>query len=248
MLNVVIPMAGRGSRFLGSPELVPKPLIEVERGRPMISYVVEHLRPARPHRFIFVARAEHAERFQLAGLLEQLAPGHELVLTDAVTGGPLETTLLAAPLLGPDDELLVSYCDSYFTIELDAVLHRWSEAQVESGVLIYPSDGPMEAYALLEPDGRIHRIAEKRVISGNAVAGLYYFRRTDRFLAAAARTMSAGTVAEVFVSSVCDTLAAEGALVLGHHIRREQRIEMGTPADLELARHWLARAAAPALT
>lgn len=143
VLNIVIPMAGRGSRFLGSPELVPKPLIEVEPGRPMISYVVEHLRPARPHRFIFVARAEHAERFQLAALLEQLAPDHELVLTDAVTGGPLETTLLAAPLLGPDDELLISYCDSYFTIDLDAVLRRWSEA--ESGVLIYPSDGPMEA-------------------------------------------------------------------------------------------------------
>lgn len=86
------------------------------------------------------------------------------------------------------------------------------------------------------------------MISGNAVAGLYYFRRTDRFLAAAARTMSAGTVAEVFVSSVCDMLATEGAVVLGHHIRREQRIEMGTPADLEFVRHWLARAVVPAFS
>ena len=101
MLNVVIPMAGRGSRFLGSPELVPKPLIEVESGRPMISYVVEHLRRAQPHRFIFVARAEHAEQFELAALLELLAPGHELVLTDTVTGGPLATTLLAGPSSHP---------------------------------------------------------------------------------------------------------------------------------------------------
>ena len=43
MLHIVVPMAGRGSRLAAAGHC-PKPFIEVEAGRPMLSYVVEHLR------------------------------------------------------------------------------------------------------------------------------------------------------------------------------------------------------------
>ncbi|MGK2897166.1 MAG: NTP transferase domain-containing protein, partial [Burkholderiaceae bacterium] len=96
MLSVVVPMAGRGSRFAAAGR-TPKPFIEVEAGRPMLSYVVEHLRFAEPHRFVFVALADDARAQGLAGLLARIAPHHALVLVDAVTGGPTASVLRAVP-------------------------------------------------------------------------------------------------------------------------------------------------------
>jgi NDP-sugar pyrophosphorylase family protein len=57
MINIVIPMAGRGSRFSKAGYELPKPLLDV-RGRPMIEVVVENLRPKEPHRFIFICQKE----------------------------------------------------------------------------------------------------------------------------------------------------------------------------------------------
>lgn len=240
LINIVIPMAGRGSRFEGTAEHAPKPLIEVQPGRRMIEYVVDYLRLPEPHRFIFVCRADHAREHQLAELFAQLAPGHELVLADEVTRGPAATALLAAPLLGPDDELLVAYCDCFFTIDIAAFLGRLRGASSDGGVLIFPSAESTDAYARVDPGGRISQIVEKQVISGDAVAGLYYFRSSEAFVTAAEATIAATPPEkEVFVSTVLDNLIAAGGTVLGQRIDRRQRVEMGTPADLALSRFWL---------
>lgn len=42
MINIVIPMAGRGSRFAKAGYIKPKPLIDVH-GKPMIEYVTTTL-------------------------------------------------------------------------------------------------------------------------------------------------------------------------------------------------------------
>ena len=55
MLNIVIPMAGAGSRFADAGYKDPKPLIPIH-GRPMIQVVIENLTPAVPHRFIFICQ------------------------------------------------------------------------------------------------------------------------------------------------------------------------------------------------
>jgi NDP-sugar pyrophosphorylase family protein len=86
MLNIVIPMAGRGSRFSAMGYAKPKPLIPV-LGQPMIRLVIENLRPVQPHRFVFIAQREHEESFGLKDLLERWAPGSELICLDGVTEG-----------------------------------------------------------------------------------------------------------------------------------------------------------------
>lgn len=233
-------MAGHGSRFEGTAELAPKPLIEVQPGRRMIEYVIDYLRLSEPHRFIFVCLAEHARRHRLAEMFAELAPGNKLVLTDAVTRGPAATVLLAAPLLGPDDELLVAYCDCFFLIDIAAFLTRLRGASADGGVLIYPSTASTDAYARVDPGGRISQIVEKQVISGDAVAGLYYFRRGEAFVGAAEATIAATSPdKEVFVSTVLNDLITDGGTVLGQRIDHRQRIEMGTPADLARSRRWL---------
>ena len=59
MINIVIPMAGAGSRFSQAGYSKPKPFIDVD-GKPMIVRVLENL--AYPQaRYLLVARKEHMD-------------------------------------------------------------------------------------------------------------------------------------------------------------------------------------------
>ena len=64
MINIVVPMAGRGSRFAKVGYVMPKPLIDVN-GRYMIEYVIQNVRPKKEYRFIFLCLQEHLEKYNL---------------------------------------------------------------------------------------------------------------------------------------------------------------------------------------
>ena len=91
-MNVLIPMAGAGSRFQKAGFTFPKPLIEVE-GKPMIQVVVENLNVEAKH--IFIVQKEHYEKYNLQYLLNLISPGCEVVQVDEMTEGAACTTLLA---------------------------------------------------------------------------------------------------------------------------------------------------------
>ena len=78
MLNIVVPMAGRGSRFVKSGYTLPKPLIDIY-GHPMIEYVTRNIRPLCEHRFIYICQQEHLDNYNLARELERMAPGLSLI-------------------------------------------------------------------------------------------------------------------------------------------------------------------------
>lgn len=234
-------MAGRGSRFAGTVEQGPKPLIEVQPGRIMLDYVADYLQFDEPYRLIFVCLAEHAQDARLKAFMRRIGPQHRLLTTEHLTNGPAATTLVARDLLAADDELIVAYCDGSYDVEMQLFVDRMRQRQADGGVLIYPSTLPTSAYAKLTGD-RVDAIAEKQVISADAVAGVYYFRRAGDFADAAQRLLTeAADNREVFVSSTYNPLIAAGGEVFGERIALEHYVEMGTPADLLASRSWFAQ-------
>jgi NDP-sugar pyrophosphorylase family protein len=110
MLNIVIPMAGRGSRFAAAGHALPKPLIPVH-GVPMTRLVIENLRPSGPHRFIFICQREHVAEYDLAAQLTLWAPGCSLIQLDGITEGAACTVLSARELIDSDDPLMIANSD-----------------------------------------------------------------------------------------------------------------------------------------
>jgi NDP-sugar pyrophosphorylase family protein len=241
MINIVVPMAGHGSRLAALGDGLPKPLIEVSPGRRMIEFVIDALTLEEPHRFIFVCLAEHDRRFGIGALLCDLAPGAEIVLANGVTTGPAETVLLARPLIDNDDELLVSYCDSFLEIDMAFHLAAIRKRGVDGGLFVYPSRDPMESYAVLDPSGAVLRTAEKVRISDHATAGLYYFRQGSAYVSAAATRIAkdAASAVEPFVCPVYNELIDAGLHVAAWPIDRARNVEMGTAGDLAEARLYL---------
>ena len=83
-LNIVIPMAGEGSRFKKAGFSFPKPLIEINQ-KPMIQVVIESL--GLKGNYIFLVRKEHLEKYNLKNFLRLLVPKCKIVLVDKLTEG-----------------------------------------------------------------------------------------------------------------------------------------------------------------
>jgi dTDP-glucose pyrophosphorylase len=233
MLKIVVPMAGEGKRFAEHGHTFPKPLVEIQ-GRSMIEIVVGNLTPSEPHQFIFVCRQEHAHRYALNDVLQLIAPGCRIAVMHDSTAGALCSVLLAMEYFSDDCELLIANSDQYLEEDIDRFLATARQAGTDGCIMTFPSTHPKWSFVKLV-DGEVLTVAEKRPISSNATAGLYYFRSSGDFLAAAEKMIlkNASRDGEFFVSPVYNELILAGKRITTHPIAREQMHSLGTPEDVE---------------
>jgi dTDP-glucose pyrophosphorylase len=236
-LNIVVPMAGRGSRFATAGYVDPKPLIDVG-GKPMVQWVIENVRPARPHRFIFICLAEHLERYpKIAATLRSLCPGCEIVTVNAVTQGAACTVLLAREFINNDQPLMIANSDQYVELPINDYLKRLDDAHADGLIMTFWSDHPKWSYCRLRVDGTVSEVVEKQVVSNDATVGIYNFARGGDFVAAAdamiARNLRVN--GEFYVAPTYNLLINKGAKVVVAETGREYAgmYGLGTPEDLE---------------
>ncbi|RTP97311.1 glycosyl transferase family 2 [Enterobacter sp. WCHEn045836] len=250
MLNIVIPMAGYGSRFSQAGFIDPKPFIPVA-GVPMIELVINNLRPALPHRFIFVCLQEHLTRYQFRHRLEALAPGCKIISLPGVTEGAACTVLEAAPFIDNGDPLMIANSDQWVDVDIDLYLSQMDNRKLDGLIMTMASRDPKWSYVLLDEDKKVCQVVEKEVVSDEATVGIYNFRRGQDFCRLA-RDMISGNVrsqGEFYVAPVYSGLYREGYTDIATYNVGEVGAGMyglGTPADLAdfLGQPVLARALA----
>ncbi len=235
MLEIVVPMAGRGSRFATEGYLQPKPLIPV-RGVPMIQLVIANLTPRRPHTFTFICQREHLDKYGLAGHLERWAPGCRVIGIDRVTEGAACTVLLAREQIATDQPLMIANCDQYIDADVDAYLDRMESAKLDGLIMTMTADHPKWSYVGFDAAGRVNRVVEKQVISDQATVGIYNFRRGQDFVAAADRMIERDLRVnnEFYVAPTYNQLIEDGATIGVFDIGGEGAgmYGLGVPEDL----------------
>ena len=185
MLNIVVPMAGRGSRFANAGYKDPKPLIPVG-GKPMIQWVIDNVRPALAHRFIFVCLAEHLTNYpEVPATLRRLCPGCEIVTVDRVTEGAACTVLLARKFIDNDNPLMIANADQFVELKIDSYLAEMEKQKADGLIMTFWADHPKWSYCRMNVDGSVLEVVEKKVISNEATAGIYNFRRGADYVRAA---------------------------------------------------------------
>ena len=236
MLNIVLPIAGRGSRFADAGYALPKPLIPVH-GQPMIAAVVRNIRPSVPHRFIFVALAEHLEHRGMRAALEAAAPGAIVVPVSQVTEGAACTVLLAREFIDSPDPLMLANSDQWVDLDIDAYLATMDAGRADGLIMTMAADDPKWSFVGLDGDGLVTRVVEKEVISHEATVGIYNFRHGADFVRGADRMIAKDLRVnnEFYVAPVYNELIAEGARVAIHNVGREGAgmYGLGIPRDLE---------------
>ena len=163
MLNIVIPMAGAGSRFSAAGYKDPKPLIRV-RGVPMVELVVRNLRPNAPHRFIFICQHAHLQAYDLAPRLRTWSPGCEIIGLDGLTEGAACTVLTAQALLDNEQPLMIANSDQYIDASIDRYLDDMDTRQLDGSIMTMQADDPKWSFAAVDAHGLVTEVAEKREI------------------------------------------------------------------------------------
>jgi len=232
-MNVLIPMAGAGSRFQKAGYTFPKPLIEVN-GKPMIQIVVENLNIDAKH--IFVVQKEHYEQYNLKHLLSLISPGCEIVQVDGMTEGAACTTLLAKEFINNDEPLVYANSDQFLDWDSNEFMYSMEADEVDGGILSFTATHPKWSFAKLNEDGFVSEVAEKKPISDIATTGIYYWKKGSDYVKYAEKMIEKNVRVnnEFYVCPVFNQAIDDGKKIKTFHI--DGMWGIGTPEDL---RHFL---------
>ena len=231
-MNVLIPMAGAGSRFAEQGYTFPKPLIEVGN-KPMIQVVVDNLNIEA--NYIFIVQRSHYEQYNLETVLNMIVPGCTIVQTEGVTEGAACTTLLAKEYIDNEEPLIIANSDQFVEWNSNEVLYAFTTEGVDGGILCFNSTHPKWSYARLDDNGFVCEVAEKQPISTNATVGIYYWSRGNTYVSCALRMIERNIRVnnEFYVCPVFNELVEDGGKVRIKHIKPEGMWGLGTPEDLQ---------------
>jgi dTDP-glucose pyrophosphorylase len=229
-------MAGRGSRFAKEGYSLPKPLIPVH-GVPMIRLVLENLRPATPHRFIFLCLREHVHKYGIDEKLRLWAGGCEIVFVDKVTEGAACTVLLSKDLINNNNPLMIANSDQWVDVDINPYLAVIDRDSLDGLIMTMRADDPKWSFVRLNSDGLVTEVVEKIVVSNEATVGIYNFRKGSDFVWAAEKMISQDlrVNGEFYVAPTYNELIGAGARIKPYSIGQENAgmYGLGIPSDLE---------------
>ena len=230
MLNIVVPMAGRGSRFVQAGYKMPKPLIDIY-GHPMIEYVVKDICPEQTHRFIFICQQEHLEKYDLAYTLKQIAPGCVVVAVDHITEGAACTVLLAERYIDNSDALMIANSDQYVDMDINTYLSALGDN--DGLIMTMPSTHPKWSYIGYDEKGFVMLVREKEVISDQATVGIYNYKHGADFVKYAKQMISKGirVNGEFYVAPAYNEMIEAGMKIVYKDVGAKMH-GLGTPEDL----------------
>jgi len=178
-LNVLIPMAGAGSRFEQAGYTFPKPLIDV-RNKPMIQVVIENLNI--DANYIYLVQKKHREKYNLDTLLNLLTPGCKIVEVDGITEGAACTALLAKEFINNDNPLFFANSDQFVEWDSNDFMYKMQETNADGGIVTFKAIHPKWSFAKIDKNGLVTEVAEKNPISDNATVGYYFWKHGSDFI------------------------------------------------------------------
>lgn len=234
MLNIVIPMAGRGSRFAKEGYAMPKPLIDVH-GKPMIEVVTNNIRPKCEHKFIYLCLQEHLEKYNLENRLKEMSPNCIVVPVNQVTEGAACTVLLAEKYIDNEDMLMMANSDQYVDIDINEYIQAMDDS--DGLIMTMYADDPKWSFIKYDERKYVTMVREKEVISNEATVGIYNFKRGSDFVQYAYRMIDKNIRVnnEFYVAPVYNEMIEDGKKVKFYNIGRENdgMYGLGIPSDLE---------------
>lgn len=229
-MNVLIPMAGAGSRFENAGYSLPKPLIDVN-GKPMIQAVVDNLNV--DANFIFIVQKSHSEKYNFKSLLPLIAPDCSIIEIEGITEGAACTTLLAENLIDNEQPLLISNCDQYIKWNSNEFFYKVQEQKVDASILTFNANHPKWSYAKVDDNGFVTEVAEKNPISELATVGIYFWKHGKDYVQYAKKMISENKRVnnEFYVCPVFNEAIEDSKKITTYNV--DEMWGIGTPEDLE---------------
>lgn len=234
IINIVVPMAGSGKAFKDAGYSFPKPLIDVH-GKTMIEAVVENLRPAVPHHFIFICLREQYEKYDFYNVFKNVTDNKfSVVLLGGPTHGAAVTVLSAIEHINNDSELIIANADQYLEWDIGDFIADARKRNLDGSIVTFKASHPKWSYARIDANNCVVETAEKKVISDKATAGIYYFKTGADFVQAAQEMVKKNIRHDnqFFVCPAYNELIIGRKVISFYDFPHEKMHGMGAPEDL----------------
>lgn len=236
-IQLVIPMAGLGSRFSQAGYPVPKPLIEIH-GIPMYRVVVDNLIHESVASLIILC----PKKWGLSNKIFELGSAYgvpvNVVEVEGLTEGPASTVWLAKPYLNPDLPVVVANSDQYIDADLSEFYDGVSGPSSACVILCMEDSDKKWSYVRQSSEGLVEEVREKQVISNLATVGVYGFSSAAVMLGAFQEMFSAkdSTLGEYYVAPAYNYIIKHGHPVSVVNLGPVGTVMhgLGIPVDFEL--------------
>lgn len=234
MINILIPMAGEGSRFQSAGYQRPKPFIDVA-GIPMILRVLTNLQYP-DARFILVARSDHLKAN--SEIVSEIDHNFNVtwITVDKLTEGTACTVLFARELIDNNIPLLIANSDQIVVPGVIPMIQNALDLDYAGSILCFkhPQREPKWSYAKIDEHGLVMEVKEKEAISDIATVGIYYFKHGSLFVQSAIDMIVRNNRVnnEFYTCPVYNYMIEKGMPVGIEVIPEESMHGIGTPDDL----------------
>lgn len=249
-ITTLLPLAGRGSRFIKKGYKTPKPLINVSN-KPMIVQAVNCL--PRSTNFIFICLKEHLENYNLENELNKNYKNPDIVVIDQVTDGQACTCEIGLNNTKFDMEqpILISACDNGVYYDIKKYQSLIDDPSVDIIVWSFRNNPAsknnpnMYAWMDVDQNNNIKHVSCKKFIHGthniktsHVIIGTMFFRKATYFIDGLHKNYKENkrTNNEFYVDDVINQNIKDGLNVKVFEV--ENYICWGTPDDYETYQYW----------
>ena len=220
-MKIIIPCAGRSTRF---PTARPKYLLTMPDGKPMFMNAAATYYGKYPLTFVVIK--EHFALYAEDTVIRNEYNNEvDIVILDDFTSGPAETIYHTVKDWA-DTPFMSVDCDSFYEVTIPAGQNFITSIDISN----YPTLSNIAAKSfIIEENGIIRNIVEKRVVSGNICVGGYGFESSKNYTASY-ESIKTNFTGELFISHVVKHLMDIRKDIF-KNIEIESYIDCGTYAD-----------------
>ena len=231
-MNVIITMAGLGSRFTNAGYNVPKYMITA-KGKTLFEWSMLSLVDYNPHvnKYIFIVRKENdSKNFIIDKMKEFGISNIAIVEIDYLTDGQATTAMLGIPYCEPEDSLLIYNIDTY----IEPYNLKYSDLIGDGHIPCFNAPGDHWSF-VKEKDGAVVDVAEKKRISDNCSLGAYFFKKSSLFADVYHKMYDHNSFSgEKYIAPLYKFMLDNGYFVTYSLINAKAVHVLGTPEELEL--------------
>ena len=228
-INIVIPMAGKGQRFIDAGHTIPKPLLELGK-EPIIKHIIDTMRIPEAQ-FVFIVRQDHCDEHNLDKKLLEIEPNAKIVKINKMTEGAICTVLLAKEHFTDDNPLIIKDCDQIINWDPKHFLEFVSRKKADGAIPNIHTNKPNYSFSRVNAEGHIYETAEKSVISNHGSVGIYYFAKGSDLIKYAQKMIDKNIRInnEFYTAPVYNQFIQDFKLILHYPIA--EMFQLGTPEE-----------------
>ena len=232
-VNVIIPAAGRGSRFSNEGWKKPKPFIDVNK-KSMLEHVIKNISPYESKVHLLL-NSEHINAFpDIVSVLSEKSDN--IIEVSGVTEGTACTVLLAKEHFNNDIPMMVGNSDQLVDFDINEFIFDCFNRNLDGSILVFKDieKNPKWSFTRCNLDGLVVEVAEKKPISDLATVGIYLFSKGSKFVEAAEEMIAKNDKVnnEFYTCPVYNYMIKKGARIGVFEVPMEAMHGIGTPKDL----------------